>query len=421
MADATIRTRATLDNAAFKVGVAGMTQSLGALKGMVASAFGIGAVMAFGRKMLQTADDLQTAANTFGITIESMLALKAAMAESGIGADAMMRIMSRLPRAQGEVVKGNKRMVEALQSLGISQEQFVSLAPDTLLERLAVAYVATGGTAEAFNAVGAIFGERIGPQMIEVLQRIGKDGLAPFQDGVKAAADGMTTLAEASDALEKTGNKITNWGANAVSWYKRVSEAALTAAAAMGGQLSTMQKLALLVAGPLAPAILPLMLGRRGISAGIEGAKAGWGMADERAAARAAAGASSGDMSSAANLAALEGRREKEASDKRRARELLVTKRAIYGLQATEEAEAKHSERMAAIKGGAGMSAPSMAAVDSLQRIGGLIGGVSGAGSQAARVAERQAKQIELIADEVKRFAADTDRIAAKLAEMEVI
>ncbi len=46
-------------------------------------------------------------------------------------------------------------------------------------------------------------------------------------------------------------------------------------------------------------------------------------------------------------------------------------------------------EKQAAIAEGVGIAIPEMARVNSMQRIGGIVGGVEGAGNQAARIAER--------------------------------
>lgn len=229
---AELRAIALLDGKQFEAEIkkignsAGKTsEGFGKLQGMIAGAFSVGAVISFGRKLLDTADNMQTAANTFGLSMKSMIGLGNAMAESGIKSDSFLRILGKLQQAQTYVIEGNKRMTDGVKALGISQDEFVALNVDDLLERLAVAYTEAGGSAEAFGAITAIFGERIGPQMIEVLQRISTDGLAKFKEDAEVAAEGMSALAEASDTLEKLGNDFTIWAAKAVGAIKEVISA----------------------------------------------------------------------------------------------------------------------------------------------------------------------------------------------------
>jgi hypothetical protein len=218
-----------MDSSKFKAGardaknqVTSLQKTLQAAGRQMAAAFSVGAILAFSRKMMTLADDLQTAANTVGITMESMLGLKSAMAESGIGADAMLRIMGKLKNAQGEVVEGNITFTDALKKLNISEKEFVALDVDKLLEFMANKYMDAGESAEAFNAITSIFGERIGPQLIEVLQRLNQDGLQQYIDESSKAAEGMRDLAEANDVLESAMNKVAIGFANIITWSKQL-------------------------------------------------------------------------------------------------------------------------------------------------------------------------------------------------------
>lgn len=422
---AELKAIASLDGKNFEAGikrVKGQTDSfankLSGMKGMIAGAFSIGAITMFGRKMLTMADDLNTAANSVGITMESMLGLKSAMAESGIGAERMLKLLSRLPIAQGDVMNGLKTMTDALDGLKISQEEFVSLAPDELMERLAQAYADSGGSAEAFNGIAKIFGGRIGPEMIEVLQRLNKDGLKKFTDGSKEASEGMTALAEASDKIEKFINRLTIVFGKLVGWLMKAYDYAVAFSSAMfegamdGSDFEgRMEKFRRNLAEDAAKADAEIAAKRKKY--------------DDEVKARAEA-----------NIEALAKSREDQESkltDQRIKNEQRIAKAWLDYYDKLDDMEAKDQDRQdrylkltqdrqdiladsaekrSGLMSGQGVPVGDQARVNNLQRMGGIVGGVAGVGDQEARIAERQAKAAEM----VEKLTAESLR---KLEEIE--
>jgi hypothetical protein len=400
MAQAELKAFAKLDGKDFEAGIKRVSSAtdtfaskLGGMKRLIAGAFTIGAITAFSRKMLTMADDLQTAANTVGITMESMLGLKSAMAESGIGAESMLRIMGKLKNAQGEVIEGNKTFVDALVALNISQKEFVSLGVDDLMEVLARAYADSGESAEAFSAISAIYGERIGPQLIEVFQRLNKEGLQKFKEDAAGAADGMSELAAASDALEKLWDKLTIAAANFVGYLNMVKDVAIAAGNAVRSFAGSDAKFSERWAG-VKKAVVDAVA--KPTSTEIE---------RPRQQAQAS-------QQSAINVAALE-RNQAAGAQKLADQQARIDARADKERQKRQDIwDAASARRQDLLAGGGAV--PEMARVGSLQRMGGIVGGVAGAGDQAARIAERQLK----VNEEIEKIMGDA---LAKLSKLDDI
>lgn len=227
MAKAELRAIASLDGRKFEAGVRRVSGStskfqrqLSRLPAQIGLAFSIGAVVNFGRQLLAMADDLNTTAQNAGITMQQMLTLQNAMAESGIKADQMSNILSRITIAQDGVIDGNERYIKALDKLGISAREFISLDTEQVIELLSKRYGEAGGSAQAFGAIVDLFGRRQGPAMAEVLQRINDRGLEEFRKGTEKASASMLELAMTTDTLEKATNQLTIWLSQAVWGFK---------------------------------------------------------------------------------------------------------------------------------------------------------------------------------------------------------
>jgi len=360
------------------------TNQLAGLKNAIAGAFAIGGLIQFGRKLLKTADDLQTAANIFGTTIETMIAFQNVMAESGIGAERFNKIFARIAGAQVDVKNGLKTYIDALKEMNITADEFKSLKVDEVLELMASKYAEIGDKQQFVGGMTKLLGART-VDLIEVFQRMNR-GMGSFRAEAEGAAEGMRELAKASDLFEKIGNKlITSQAKNigllaegwrlakvaAIDYYEKITGKqgwkGVVSAIFTGGASSLGSK-AVKEAFIKGPETSPTATAPGGAAAG-----PGRDPATERKAADAQT-----KLANAATRA--DEKRHKKEDDFNRAQDKLAT---------------DFSKKSADIQSGKGISAPSMARVDPLQAIGGLIGGVAGKGDQAARIAERQTKTQE--------------------------
>jgi len=179
-----------------------VTGALKQMGGAIVAAFAVQRVIQFGKELLRVADDIQTTANTFGIAVESVLAFKGVMAESGIGVEKFMKMFGRMVSAQADARKGLTTYVDALRDMNISARDFSSLKVDKLMELMAKKYQEAGDKMLFLGGAAKLLGTKIGPNLIEVFQRINEEGMAGFTEEAKKAADGVKELAATSDALE---------------------------------------------------------------------------------------------------------------------------------------------------------------------------------------------------------------------------
>lgn len=456
MAQAELKVAASLDDRGFAGGLERMKNSagsfgsaLGGLKGMIAGAFTVGAVVNFTRSLLDMADELATTAQTFGLSIESVLGMQSAMAGTAIGAEDMMRVFGRLKDSQSEVANKNKTMVDAVVALNINLKEFVSLPIDKLLEKIANQFEASGRSTEAFGAISDIFGQRIGPAMIEVLDRINAEGLDAYIAKSSEAAEATRKFAAESDKLDET--------------MIRVKQSAMTWAVGIVGAIEN------------AAAVLERMSAGEGFNEAVWNVALDDLEADAAAAAKKPVAATTPDsgLKMANYMKATEkywklaeeamlkemSLKEQTAYYEQQLSGLRVqaSKTALdddeeyYNLQvnileikkklaSVEEQESKArqarveeeielsrdqlklmreaGEKQAAIAEGVGIAIPEMARVNSMQRIGGIVGGVEGAGNQAARIAERTlaiAEATQALERDMSRKLSD---IEARLKEL---
>jgi hypothetical protein len=425
MAQAELKVAASLDDRGFAGGLERMKNSagsfgsaLGGLKGMIAGAFTVGAVVNFSRSLLDMADDMATAAQTFGLSIESVLGMQSAMAGTAIGAEDMMRVFGRLKDSQSEVANKNKTMVDAVVALNINLKEFASLPIDKLLEKIANQFEASGRSTKAFGAISDIFGQRIGPAMIEVLDRINAEGLDAYIAKSSEAAEATRKFAAASDKLEETMIRVKQ---SAMTWAVGIVGAIENAAAVLGrmsageGFNEAVWNVALddLEADAAAKKPVAATTPDSGFKMAnyMKATEKYWKLAEE---------AMLKEMSLKEQtayyeqqLSGLRAQASKTALDddeeyyKLQVNILEIKKK----LASVEEQESKArqarveeeielsrdqlklmreaGEKQAAIAEGVGIAIPEMARVNSMQRIGGIVGGVEGAGNQAARIAER--------------------------------
>lgn len=213
---AELRAKASLDGKDFEVGVKKLgnqvnqfgTSQLGALKGMIAGAFSVGAIVAFGRSLLQVANEMNQMGDALNLGMGSMVALKTIGAENMLNFNRMGQILGKLRNAQGDVIALQPKMLENLRALNITQKEFVSLPVDQLLERIAIAYRESGYATEEYSAICTIFEERIGPKTMSMLKVLADEGMVNLKKRTDEARQGFESLARAQSTIERVQNAI---------------------------------------------------------------------------------------------------------------------------------------------------------------------------------------------------------------------
>ncbi len=206
---------ATLDSKQFQAEISKLsnsvnnfaTRQLSQIKGMIASAFSVGAVAYFGKALLNLADNMDKTAKSFGVSLEAIVAFKDIAARSSVNFDAFSYALARVRDAQGEAVKLSKELEDALAVLGISTKDFIAANPDKALEMLAIAYKNTGESAQGYAALQDILGKQV-RELLPALQTLANEGLENIKNKTKETADGFKELAEAKQYIEEFGNSL---------------------------------------------------------------------------------------------------------------------------------------------------------------------------------------------------------------------
>lgn len=412
----TAQAEKAVDNIGNKVKQLGSNQLAG-LKSAIAGAFSVGALVMFGRKLLQTADDLQTAASVYGTTIETMIAFKSVMAETGIGAERFNKIFGRIKTMQADVGAGLATYTRELEKMNLTQEDMIGLnAPDVLL-LLAKAYGEAADKNKFLEGTSKLLGTRL-VELVEVFQRINKEGMEKFQKEAAKSAEGMAKLAAASDSMEKAGNKITLWAAQVVTPLMKVAETLdkvlkiayeLSPMGIIGRVIASVSAVGFketgrqMLAGEFAKDLAQTVKGKAGEIPGI------W---EEKPKAKEDPVLKELLRKTALEEFAAEKRKQQAAENEKIFKQEEAHREKLIGLMEQQDKLAEdYEEKAKDIQAGKGISVePSR--VDQLQRVGGIIGGVAGAGSQESRIAERTAKMTE----EMTKLQTETNR---RLQEIE--
>ena len=146
-------------------------------------------------------------ANQLNIGTDELQALEFAANEAGVEIGILERALRNVQNRTQEAINGNKRYREAFERLGINVENFKKLAVEKKLEKIAIAQQNATDKVSAYNDVAIILGERAGPKMTEILQRLaGKEGFK----GIEAAADRANQRLSEIDIkrLDKAADKI---------------------------------------------------------------------------------------------------------------------------------------------------------------------------------------------------------------------
>lgn len=217
---AEVRIKSNLDSSGFRAGMAGMKKEvkgfggqLGQMKGIIAGAFGAGAIIALGRSVLQLGSTLSDLATQSGLTTDELQALEIAAIRAGTAPEKIRTVFSKISVVLGQAKSGMKTYVDLFDKIGISQEEVARLDTAGAFELIAKKMaVATQGSVE-YGAALEILGTRSGAQLIEVLREVADIGLQGMIDKSKEAgqimdAELIQKLDELEDKLQLTARQV---------------------------------------------------------------------------------------------------------------------------------------------------------------------------------------------------------------------
>lgn len=215
-----------------RLGVAG-DLAKGAIVGFVAS-LSVDAVVGFGKAILDTADDIATAAEQSGIAVERYQTLKELLRALEIDADKVDRIFGILNDTLGAVQAGTAAggAAAALDKMGITTRILNGEidTTDELLDAIAASAKNFGSEAEFTAAVVDIVGRKVGVELAAAL----KDGGAALKAGEDAfrSAGGVideeyiAKLADANEAVDafvsRSKSALVIWAGETLIAFEKV-------------------------------------------------------------------------------------------------------------------------------------------------------------------------------------------------------
>lgn len=180
---------------------------LGTLAGAFGVAFSIGAVVNFGRAVLNTADNLTKLHDRTGLSVEALQQFQIAGDDAG---NTMDELAAAVVQMENRIAGGDKSAVTALNKLGLSLEEIRRLSPEDQFIAISDAIRQIEDPAEQVNIAMDLFG-RTGANVLPTLKR-------GFDDTRHAV---VTMSNESVAALDSAGDAI---GRFAISLKNLVGE-----------------------------------------------------------------------------------------------------------------------------------------------------------------------------------------------------
>lgn len=217
MAMEEIIARFGMDATGFSRGVATATNSLQRLSGVAANLQRILAgtlaaklvndAIKFGSAISDAAEATQT-------SIEGLQVLQYAARESGVDVAKLNAALVKTTTSAMDAARGVKEQASAFRILNIDVTKFLDLPTEERLEALGRAWVESGKSVYGFDALTTILGEKSGPKLLEMLEKLATDGFAEVKKEAIAAGNVLSELDV--QTLDNLGDSIDRWKTSAL-------------------------------------------------------------------------------------------------------------------------------------------------------------------------------------------------------------
>lgn len=174
----------------------------------------VAAVAALSKGAIDLASHLSDTAQNLGINVESLQALEAQHKRNGVSEEQMVKVMEKTRAFSIDAINGDEKALATLKALNIERVRFIGLPLDKQYAAIANATDKALDRSKAYNAVGQIFGEKIGPKLQASLLELGQIGLPKVTEEARKAgqvmsAETIVALDRAGDAIDDFKRKIT--------------------------------------------------------------------------------------------------------------------------------------------------------------------------------------------------------------------
>lgn len=166
----------------------------------------IGAFVALSKGAIDLGSKLSDLSMQLGINVEKLQVLNAIGRDAGVAQETIAKSIVKVRTSAQEAAEGNKTYADAFATLNLNTREFLALPAEQRLIAIGKAYQQTTDKNAAYNAIAAIFGEKVGPKMMEVLGTLSGQSFPALEASARAAGDVMS--AETIVALDKAGDAI---------------------------------------------------------------------------------------------------------------------------------------------------------------------------------------------------------------------
>jgi len=176
---------------------------------MLAGAFAIrGAIMKF-REAISFGSQMSDLATRTSTTVREFMIWRDVARDAGVEVSVLERALRNVNIRFQEAKDGTKSYADAFKRLGVDMEVFNNLGTSDRLVAIARAFhLATDKTA-AFADVADVLGVRAGPQLVEVLNKVGKDGFEAVGESAVVMSDQMAQeLDRAEDHVQRFKDRV---------------------------------------------------------------------------------------------------------------------------------------------------------------------------------------------------------------------
>lgn len=229
MSRAEIKGRMSMDAKGVKVGtdsakkhVSGFEQQLGSLKGAMAGAFSVGAIVAFGKAVASYGGNLSDAAFQTQLATDEFQAFRAAARDGGADLSKTTNGLISLRDAQLSALDGEQMYSDAFANLNITLDDLANMTMPQLLEAVAKGARETGD----FGAIVDLFGKRNAAKLEEALYVLADEGFPALIDSMTKAGEVMdekmiAKLDAAADKMDQLKDRFLIAGAAIVGPIER--------------------------------------------------------------------------------------------------------------------------------------------------------------------------------------------------------
>lgn len=202
-----------VDQTAYRRGLASMRQQTASwakgIGGMLAGAFAVrGAIMKF-REAISFGSQMSDLATRTSTTVREFMVWRDVARDAGVEVSVLERALRNVTIRFQEAKDGTKSYADAFKRLGIDMDAFNNLGTSDRLAEVARAFHLASDKTAAFADVADILGVRAGPQLIEVLNKVGRDGFESVAESAVTMSD--TTAREldrAEDRIQRFKDRV---------------------------------------------------------------------------------------------------------------------------------------------------------------------------------------------------------------------